>query len=101
MLVRDDAAVAVVDEPGALGLLSLLAPERVRGLGRRDGDLDDALLRALIDVGDGQAGCVGGRLAVADGFLADDGFRPFGSEPGVRGGSADADSGGGNEHGGC
>ena len=62
VVVRDDVAVGVEDEAGALALRLLLAAQR-RGLARRGRDLDDALVGLLVDLADGQrlvvdaAGC--------------------------------------------
>jgi hypothetical protein len=87
VLVRDDVAVRVVDEAGALRLLRLrAAAEVVRGGGlARDGDLDDALVGAAVDRVHGQRLGLRRRLRVTDGDLADDRVRAAGGEGGVDG----------------
>ena len=75
MLVRDDVTVRVVDESGSFGGLRLRAAERERTrLRRGDGDLHDALVRAPVDLVDGQRGGGGRRLRRRDRDLTDDGL---------------------------
>ncbi len=70
VLVRDDVALAVVDPARALGELLLLAAEFVL-LARGGRDLDDRLVRSLVDVVDGESAArARGRERVRDGHLA-------------------------------
>ena len=74
VLVRDHVAARVVDEAGALGALSLRLSER-RVLRRRDGELDDAFVRAAVDLADAERVGARRRCRVVDRHLPDDGLR--------------------------
>ena len=73
MIVRDDVPVRIDHEPGALGLGFLVARRRL--LGRRDGDLDDALVRLSVDLAGRQRAAVGRGLGALHGHLPHDGRR--------------------------
>ena len=103
MLVRDDVTLAVVDPPRPLRLLCRRVAEgKVRGAGRRrDGDLDDPLVGAPVDLVDRERARARGRLRVADGDLADDRLRSSGGEGRVdASAAARAEGGSGHERGG-
>ena len=99
VVVRDDVALGVEDEAGALAAGLLLAAGG-RGLAQGRRDLDDALVGLLVDLADGQR--LGGRghgLRRLGGCLADGGRRTvLGAERREgRRPSARADGCGGNE----
>jgi hypothetical protein len=95
VLVRDDVALTVVDEAGALRLLSAFPAER--GRRRLDGDLDGAPVGAFVDVGGREADRVRGGLSAGDGHLPDDRLRALRREPSVRSGATGPDGGGADQ----